>query len=166
MNHPENRVINEVKKYLNEWSVLGIADITLREMQEISYLINPMNRGVLWNCLKKELSHEAWKEIFFHIVRTAITNEYVVGHANITTEISSKRVNTKYYAYLKPSLKYRARTPVLQLYGNIYISLDIVNDTPIQLKVHSNVYQGRGYVEAQEFEEFIIKLQQYEDHKR
>ncbi len=148
----------EVDSFLTKWRDIGLADMQLGELTGMSYLIDPMNRGIHWDAKRMVMSDPAWKELFFHLIRTLLSNEYVSGHAEVKTKMEEGTVQTHYYAYLKPSIKYRARNPVLQLYGNMYVELDIHNDKTKRLKIVSNVYQGRGYVPAEDFEEFIRKI--------
>jgi hypothetical protein len=154
-------VREEVQSFIKQWAINGLADITLKETEGITYLLGPMNRGIHFDARKINLSAAAWKEMMFFFVRVLLLQDYVPGHGEVKTDIKESHIKTKFYSYLKPSIKYRARNPVLQIYGNIYIHLEILNDQTQELKITSNIYQGRGYVEPHPFEELIALFFEY-----
>ncbi len=60
--------------------------------------------------------------------------------------------------YLKPRLALNEQNRVDQMYGNIIIELTIRDEVPIHLKLQSNRYSDRNYVDAYSFEELMQSI--------
>ena len=86
-----------------------------------------------------------------------ITLNYRPYSSTFEERILLDKTSRKERHYLKPGA-WNTEMPMEQLYGNILIELDLVNDEVEQLKLLATYYTGYDYKPPANFEELVTKL--------
>ena len=91
--------------------------------------------------------------------------KWKVGNLNYISQLSDYRMYVKNgnserieRFYLKPRLLLNAQNQVDQKFGNILIELTIRDEKPVQLKLQSNRYSDRNYVDADSFQDLMDRI--------
>lgn len=128
------------------------------QVTHITTINSPINRGISFHCDKMTTSSDTWKSLLFGSINELLEKGYALDHGYVETSEEKGGQKTKYYLFIKPSLRLRAQIPVKQLFGNLFFELSYVNDAPMKWQILSNVYHGRQYQEPLTLNELIVGM--------
>ncbi len=136
----ESQITNQVRSYLTgsevstDYSIIeqnGIRGIALTNLENVSI---ELLKAYLYRLKEKHLQ---------------------VGYVKKLAVHSCKNGKENYTYYLKPSLRLQNTIPAEQIYGNITLDLEVVDNRPKQLKCTATYYSDANYKPARTSDEWF-----------
>lgn len=100
-----------------------------------------------------------WEFLMEHIKDVLLGEDYLVRKGEKTVNTESKRIKEKQEYYLKPKPNFETTDGIIrhrQAFGNIFLNLERVDDTPTLFKIQANYYAGFNYENPIPFEDLFV----------
>lgn len=161
------------KAYFNQWKKSKICRELLNELHgnflngeplngsslDIDFHYSPGANGFSVYDLNKDNKHDTdtYRSLMDLFREKVISMNYRPYSSTFEERTFADKVTRKERHYLKPGA-WNTEMPMEQIYGNILIELDLVNDEVDRLKVLATYYTGYDYKPADNFEELTTQL--------
>lgn len=161
------------KAYFNQWKKSKVCRELLNELHgnflngepldgtslDIDFHYSPGANGFSVYDLKEENKHDpdTYRSLMDLFREKVIAMNYRPYSSTFEERTLVDKITRKERHYLKPGA-WNTEMPMEQLYGNILIELDFVNDEVEQLKLLATYYTGYDYKPAGNFEELTTQL--------
>lgn len=129
---------------------------------QVHLLNTPYSNGIAISYHEK-MGKEAFRHLFDYLKEQTLPMNYRLAQADrrILDRGDYEEVIEKWY--LKPSKTSPDDQVVNQLYGNVLLEHNLIDQKPSFIKLMVNIYQDRAYTQALDFDEYLERV--FNTHK-
>lgn len=152
-NQEEHRALNDLifysfAKYSNE-------NITHSGMH---FMSDHKVKAIAIDCNHFEFRRKDYLYFITYIIEELKKQGYILNLSDVRSQTIRSKLTKTIRAYLKPSRKLTKGTKALQLYGNINMELQSVDDSVYQFKLINTVYSDQHFHDPSDFRLLINQI--------